>query len=281
MSATRKTYGNLSLFFILGIIITGCTNHNLSNIRTDAHGVQMILIPEGEFLMGATEEQANRYDENVMPIHTVFLNAYYIDKYETTNTEYQTCVDVGICSPLERDPKAIADIYYSEEVFGNSPVMYLSWADAKTYCEWRGARLPTEAEWEKAARGTDGRTYPWGEEIDCSYAAYGDYEKKRGCANGMILPVGNYPKNVSPYGVFDMAGNVSEWVEDCYVEDFYTQIDDGVSNPVVTGKNNCIHIRRGGGASYNLVNITTFIRKDLGNIDYRGYWSGARCAWSP
>ena len=273
--------GGQYILIMLLFLLTGCSS-SLPKERIDSYGVPMVLIPEGEFIMGASESQANLRDENAMPAHTVFLDSYYIDKYETPNIVYQACVDAGGCSPLKRESRAIHDLYYSEDVYDKSPVMYLSWEDAKNYCEWRGARLPTEAEWEKAARGTDGRTYPWGEEIDCSYAAYGDYEKKRGCANGMILPMGNYPKNVSPYGVFDMAGNVSEWVEDCYIEDFYMQTNGKgkIINPVAIGEHNCSRIYRGGAAGTSEVSIATFKRQPI-TFNYRDYWTGVRCAWSP
>ena len=94
------------------------------------------------------------------------------------------------------------------------------------------------------------------------------------------MPIGNYKKNVSPYGIFDMAGNVSEWVEDCYVEDFYEQTNGRVSNPVALGESNCAHIYRGGTATTSGVDLTTFRRLYVA-FEYRDYWTGVRCAWSP
>lgn len=241
----------------------------------------MVFVPAGEFLMGIDKDQAEVNGENAVPAHTVMLDDYYIDVFEVTNGAYHVCVDAGACSPLAREEKAVNDIYISMEDFDTSPVMYLSWNDAKTYCEWRGARLPTEAEWEKAARGTDGRTYPWGEETDCSYANYGlRSENGTECFQGHILPVGSYPKGVSPYGAYDMAGNVSEWVQDCYIEDFYSQLSDGVENPIGIGNQNCSRIQRGGAAGDSPINIKTYRREPV-TSDYTDYWSGVRCAWSP
>lgn len=195
---------------------------------TDGHGVEMVLVPAGEFLMGNNNGLP---DES--PEHTVYLDAFYIDKYETTNAEYRACVETGVCDPPEYQdccgepshpewPSLFPD-YFTNPGYDRYPVTWLSWNHAVTYCEWRGARLPTEAEWEKAARGTDGRIYPWGDE-----------EPRPGLLNYMwgreqydqrpayaTTPVGSYPEGVSPYGVHDMLGNVYEWVWDKYAADYY------------------------------------------------------------
>jgi formylglycine-generating enzyme required for sulfatase activity len=186
----------------------------LSSVFTDTKGVEMVLVPEGKFTMGSNSGEA---DEK--PPHEVFLDAFHIDKYEVTNAFYKVCVEAGVCQQPATDR-------YNNSQYAQHPVVYVDWNMAKEYCEWRGARLPTEAEWEKAARGTDGRTYPWGEGIDCSYANYDDGTKS--CV-GDTTPVGKYPKGVSPYGAYDMAGNLREWVADWYDPNYYSSSPD--TNP--------------------------------------------------
>lgn len=178
----------------------------------------MRLVPAGAFSMGSDSGSA---DEK--PIHSVTLDAYYIDKYEVTNAAYKRCVDAGVCNPPKQSSSYTRDAYYSTPEFDEYPVIYVDWNMANAYCEWRGDRLPTEAEWEKAARGLDGRTYPWGENIDCDKANYGS------CV-GDTTEVGSYLDGVSPYGLHDMAGNVWEWVADWYDSDYYSNSPS--SNPL-------------------------------------------------
>lgn len=176
------------------------------NEISDVYGISMRYIPAGTFSMGSDRGEA---DER--PVHVVDLPAFYMDKYEVTNILYKACVDAGQCQSPQLD-SAIRSHYYGNSEFNDYPVIVVSWSAAKTYCEWRGARLPSEAEWEKAARGTDGRTYPWGEGINCNRANYG--EPKR-CV-GDTTRVGSYENGKSPYGLYDMVGNVWEWVNDWY-----------------------------------------------------------------
>jgi len=178
----------------------------------DAKGVEMVLVTAGEFSMGNDEG----YD-NEKPVHQVYLDGYYIDKYEVTNKLYKMCVEKNVCNPPV-NPRNYNDLQYEQY-----PVIHVKWDMANTYCEWRGARLPAEAEWEKAAKGTDDRAYPWGNEFDGSIANFCDGACILSKANKdwndgyeEISPVGSYPKGVSPYGVFDMAGNVWEWTADWY-----------------------------------------------------------------
>jgi formylglycine-generating enzyme required for sulfatase activity len=144
----------------------------------------------------------------------VYLDEFFIDKYEVTNLNYQACVKVGTCLPPVETRSETRPDYYGNSKFNNYPVIFVDWNMAKAYCGWRGMRLPTEAEWEKAARGTDARTYPWGEEFDLRFA---NYAKK----SGDTEEVGLYEIGQSPYGVYDMAGNVWEWVSDRYQQDYY------------------------------------------------------------
>ncbi len=172
---------------------------------TDAIGVEMVFVPAGEFIMGS-----NAHEPNAFPAHTVETGAYYIDKFEVTNSSYAKCVKEGACEPPRSLSSKTRPAYYGNSEFGFYPVIWVNWDAAVTFCEWRGGRLPTETEWEKAARGDDARTYPWGDEIgtECVEA---NYWKFSGCGDtrGIGTTIGE-----SPYGAFEMAGNVWEWVQD-------------------------------------------------------------------
>jgi formylglycine-generating enzyme required for sulfatase activity len=183
---------------------------------TDSKNVKMRLVPAGEFIMGNDLGESNQ-----RPAHRVYLDAYYIDTYEVTNAAYRACVEAGKClAPTN-------SLRYSSPKYDQHPVVFITWSLAESFCEWRLARLPTEAEWEKAARGTDARTYPWGEKIDHTYANY-DLNV------GDTTVVGSYLPGVSPYGLYDMAGNVWEWVADWYGGNYYRSYsaDGWISNPI-------------------------------------------------
>lgn len=228
---------------------------------TDAKGVPMVLVSAGDFKMGTPNQG---HEER--PVHQVYLDAYYIDKYEVTNALYKVCVDADVCEAPTHTDK------YMDPERDQHPVAYVNWYMAEAYCEWRGARLPTEAEWEKAARSTDERRYPWGGEglsdIDSTYANY---------RNSDTMPVGSYPKGVSPYGAYDLAGNVKEWVADWYDEDYYAV--SPATNP--TGpENGYLRVTRSGTWSYGMVDLRSASRG-------KGYPAdsssglGFRCARSP
>lgn len=174
----------------------------LPNEITDAKGVPMVLIPDGEFTMGDSRE-------GVQQIH---LDDFYIDKYEVTNIHYAGCVDVGDCIAPKQISSYTRSNYYGNSEFENYPVVNIDWNQAKIYCEWRGGNLPTEAQWEKSARGIDERRYPWGDEISCAKANYSN------CIVDTVA-VGSYESGKSPYGVYDLAGNVWEWVDGWYNDD--------------------------------------------------------------
>ncbi len=195
-----------------------------------ADGMVMAYIPAGEFIMGSDDGENNE-----RPAHPVYLDAYWIDQTEVTSTMYLACLEAGDCvTPPERT-------YLDDPAYANHPVVYLDWDAAQDYCQQIGGRLPTEAEWEKAARGPStgsgtGRTYPWGEEIDCDKANYGR------CMDD-TTPVGSYEAGRSPYGLYDMAGNVWEWTADWYSVHYYET--SPVKNP--TGaESGLFHTLRGG-----------------------------------
>jgi formylglycine-generating enzyme required for sulfatase activity len=180
--------------------------------RLAQHGViapaGMVLIPGGEFMMGAED-----LEPDARPVHRVTVSAYWMDRYQVANGEYRACVESGGClSPKDRQA-------FDNPERARHPVVNVTWTQARTFCHWKGRRLPTEAEWEKAARGTDARRYPWGNAAAPVTRRVTNAET-RVAGNG-TEPVGSRPGNESPYGVFDMVGSVSEWVKDWYSEDFY------------------------------------------------------------
>jgi formylglycine-generating enzyme required for sulfatase activity len=176
---------------------------------TDASHEAMVFVPPGEFIMG----------EN-----TVYLDPFWIDKTEVTNAMYAQCVQAGACSAPHSNRSDTRDPYYGNPEFDNFPVIYVSWEDANDYCTWVDGRLPTEAEWEKAARGTDGRPFPWGDDDPARVKGLLNYRAQD------TMEIGSYPDGASPYGALDMAGNVSEWVADWLSMDYYA--NPPASNPL-------------------------------------------------
>jgi len=239
---------------------------SLSEEIIDDKGVKMRLVPAGEFTMGS---EIGAEDEK--PVHKVFLDTYYIDKYEVTNFLYKACVTSGICALPARANTITNPIYYDNPQFDNYPVVSVDWNMAKTYCEWRGARLPTEAEWEKAARGTDSRIYPWEEiTINCNKANY------ESCI-GDTTEVGAYGKGKSPYGAYDMAGNVWEWVADWFSESYYLQSPS--SNPLGSAYGET-RVLRGGFWGSSMDDTRSSNRADASATAAQPVY-GIRCAYTP
>ena len=220
------------------------TPTGLPDLINDDNGVSMVLVPAGTFNMGGDADVAlaecqklfepfaddtcdRSWYENEEPNHTVMLDEFYIDQTEVTNAQYAKCVDAGECDQPNNQDSYTRDSYYGNSQYDDYPVIYVSWSDAKAYCEWRDARLPTEAEWEKAARGgLEGKLYPWGDTFGGERANFCDSSCGFDWANkeyddgyNDTAPVGSYEPN--GYELYDMAGNVWEWVVDWYDDDYY------------------------------------------------------------
>ena len=225
---------------------------------SNADGVELAFVAAGEFVMGENG------DPSTSPEHEVYLDAFWIDKYEVTNLQYAACVESGVCMmPMDTTGFTKANDYY--------PVVNITWQDAKTYCEWVGRRLPTEAEWEKAARGLGELSYPWGNEKP--NADMLNYNKHVGNA----ARIGQYPDDVSPNAAMDMAGNVSEWIYDYYDSQYYGS-QTSWDNPIGPdgGKN---RVLRGGSWKSEAAYVLVYHRAGLNPRT----WSddiGFRCATS-
>ena len=221
----------------------------------------MALIPSGEFLMGAEDLLPD-----ARPVHQVFVSSYWLDRYQVTNAQYRKCVDAGACLP-PKDRQAFEDIDRAQH-----PVTNVTWLQARTYCQWKGKRMPTEAEWEKAARGTDGRRYPWGNSGEVIKSRLKAGEVK--IAQNGTEPVGSQSAFASPYGVFDLVGGVSEWVKDWYGEEFYQVSPSHDPQGPVRGS---FRVLRGGPFTERLLEAHVSYR----SWDEMTYWGptvGFRCA---
>jgi formylglycine-generating enzyme required for sulfatase activity len=225
----------------------------------------MILIPAGEFTMGSDNNQAV-----AAPAHKVYLDAFYIDKYEVTNELYRACADAGVCTTG-------GNVLLRREDLSQHPVMDVTWYNAQAYCEWRSdgnrkGSLPTEAQWEKAARGTDERLYPWGNEpVTCDRARY----TKCGV---MTSPVGQHPTGASFYGVEDMAGNVWEWVFDWYKNDYYK--NSPYENPTGPEQETGWKSERGG-AWFYMADLQTAVWRNQAPPTAHYLYVGFRCVVTP
>ncbi|NIM95682.1 MAG: SUMF1/EgtB/PvdO family nonheme iron enzyme [Anaerolineales bacterium] len=274
---------------------TKTSSDQLSNPQVTASVSKMAFINEGSFTMGAATWQIEwavkfcnlvttvgkclREDyTDQIPLHEVFLDAFYIDRYEVTNAEYQKCVEANVCASSDAaaiERGRLASDYATNPQFANYPVVGVDYDNATKYCEWAGKRLPTEAEWERAARGDDGRFYPWG---NPSFNARSDrhdlpsIRKANYCDETCLRdfpwkdekysdgwpgpsPVGSFPPG--PYGIYDMAGNVQEWVQDTWSQDYYAKSQ--YHNPANLSQGSHV-VTRGGGWNNGLWFLTAVNR---------------------
>jgi len=210
-----------------------------------------------------SEDEDPRADEDERPLHTIYLDGFWIDQTEVTNAMYQNCISAEVCTPPAQSK------FYSNPEYVNHPIIGISWDQANAYCGWADRRLPTEAEWEKAARGIDGRIYPWGNANPTNELLN---------FNHLIdetTPVGSYPNGASPYGALDMAGNVWEWVQDGYSPDYYLRLPE--ENPLSTSPVN-LRVLRGGNWDSNADGVRAANR--FWAFPGRNDTDGFRCAKS-
>lgn len=272
------------------LVVTGSMTSSTRVSPVDQ--MEQVFVPAGEFTMGSADVEAKitieggrAYPE--IPVNKVNLPGYWIDKYEVTTSQYAACVGAGVCQPPDRPSSETRKEYYGNPEYANYPVIWVSWYMAKAYCEWAGRRLPTEAEWEKASRGTDGRKYPWGNEdfltdpLNGKRTNFCDVNCPRTIANANIndgyadtAPVGSYPEGASPYGAMDMSGNVWEWTS-TLIRDYPYNASDGRENQDKYGE----RVWRGGPWS----NGYWWIRSSVRYRSIPSYWYvnlGFRCASS-
>jgi formylglycine-generating enzyme required for sulfatase activity len=225
----------------------------------------MVLVPAGEFSMGSPEG-----DPDEKPAHKVLINAFLMDKYEVTVKQYAAFLqESGGDRPSEWKTM-------NKTSNQNRPVMGVDWAEAARYCKWAGKRLPTEAEWEKAARGTDGRLYPWGN--DPPTPLHANYGKKEWNNHEALVPVGTLEAGKSPYGIYDMAGNVWEWVSDWYDHDYYKHSpSESPAGPSTGG----FKVIRGGSWNTSARNLRAADRYFDPPSFRSQYVPGFRCAKTP
>ena len=297
---------------VLMVICVACSNspveeeNNQDKEAPDLEKIlkDMVLIPAGEFLMGSLEGEGD-FDE--YPQRKVYLDAFYIDKYEVTNAQFKEFVDItGYVTDAEREgsgdvwnplagrysmrrfngvnwqrPNACLEGYGCPKTWENYtimdkmnyPVVQVSWNDAWAYATWAGKRLPTEAEWEKASRGIDGRRWPWG---DLDLNIEGLIVHANISSDGP-MPVGSIPTGISPYGIYNMVGNVREWVADWYASDYY--ITSSRHNPKGPDSGRFRSIR-GGSWRHQKVHHVLITNRAYQVPTYRSNFVGFRCAWS-
>ena len=301
----KRCYGLVMVLLLLGVALAGWTPAvaptglpaitpvpmpSLGDTWTrPADGMEMAYVPAGQFRMGSTDEQVERalevcdryigdcereWFEDEQSMHTVALDEFWIDRTEVTNVQYRHCVEAGVCdAPLFEDDDSLNG--------AGQPVVGVDWTNAQGYCEWVGARLPTEAEWEYAARGPESLVYPWGDTFEGTRCNFCDRHCERDWADKSIddgyeypAPVGSYPGGAGWVGALDMAGNAWEWVAPSYSADYYGRSPR--RNPTGPPSGD-VKVLRGG--SWNISsNYVRSAGRDGGNQVRRADFLGFRCA---
>jgi formylglycine-generating enzyme required for sulfatase activity len=238
-----------------------------------------VFIPAGTFYMGCDPAHNGGFmcvgDE--MPLHLVYLDAYYIDRTEVTTAQYAACVAGGPCTKPSDFSSNTRDNYYGNPLFADYPVIYVNWNQAQTYCQWAGGSLPTEAQWEKAARGVnDTRPYPWGDESPTCDRVNAKVQDVI-CVKDTTEVGSHSPQGDSPYGVQDMVGNVYEFLNDWYSWNYYQVSPDSNPTGPLTGTRK---VRRAGGFGSwgNILRVVARVPTDPAlSVNY----IGIRCVYPP
>jgi serine/threonine-protein kinase len=282
----------LSLILLLPVVLGPVPVHSGSSMQTDVGSEEdalffpmiygkpeQIFVHPTSFHMGCDASQNGGYecDLDELPLHAVDLDAYMIDRTKVTNAEYQVCVADGACTPPSDFTSSSRPWYYPNPVFADYPVIYVNWYQSQAYCEWAGGRLPTEAEWENAARGTfDNRPYPWGDAAPTCELVNAKIDGIP-CVWDTSIVTGYSPQGDSPYGLQGMAGNVYEWMNDWYLSTYY-QISPR-DNP--TGPpDGTLKVRRAGGFG-SLPNFLRVAVRIPTQPDVSRNFIGFRCAYTP
>jgi formylglycine-generating enzyme required for sulfatase activity len=241
--------------------------------------LDMVQIPAGEFIMGGVDGEA---EDDEIPQHVVYLDSFWIDRTEVTVAKYNQCVEAGYCYLNNYQSTEISTDYYTNPFYSNYPILDVSWKNASDYCSWVGKRLPTEAEWEKAARGMNVQIFPWGDQSPQSnHANMCDANCLLEFANTGIndgytslAPVGSYPNGASPYGLMDMAGNVWEWTADWYDVNYYPS---SPSNNPTGPSSGSERVVRGGGWDSRTRSLRASNRLSHHPLDFYSGSLGFRC----
>jgi formylglycine-generating enzyme required for sulfatase activity len=297
----KRLFTLIHIFAVFAVVCVACGPAHTPTTSTDSpskctavgqtwvspiDGVTLVCVPAGHFAMGAAEDDPLA-KESEKPQHEVYLDAYWIDRTEVTNLSFGKCLAAGACHPKQYETSATSYTPYSVHPdTQNYPALLYESDPAVEYCQWAGRRLPTEAEWEKAARGTDARLYPWGNDpLDCdraNYYACGLFTSVTSaaphCGNSehcLTNEVDSHPTGVSPYGALNMSGNVWEWVADWYQVDYYPQSPADNPKGPATGD---FRVIRGGGATSISQDLRVTRRASGEPEHYMDGQMGFRCA---